>query len=552
LLIFILIISFFDIKKISPSEIIVELEAKVPEDDLFMVYYLQEGMQSLNDQKSSFIRIKGSDEFQNIQLPIPANLPIETIRIDIGRNIKQKPMEIKYITLKSPSASFIYKDNMFELFKPNYFTEIKDGLIFTKQVAGRYDPFLSPNTSISLVLKELRKEYYPRPVWLPYLIGFIFSLSVFLFLYHKNLNSEQQFSFMNIYIIVFLCLLLTPSIVKSLNLEKQNKNMENRELAAMPDLSLSEEFPKEFETYYNDNFGLRNDMVEWSSKLKINIFHSSPRPKEVQFGKSQFLFYNKEEVFDSYTNRNLMTPESLNAYGEKIIKRKNKLDSMGIQYVCGFWPNKHTIYPELLPYSMSSQIKGNISLADQLVHYFKEKKMPFFDIRNDLLALKNGGLLYHKLDTHWNNRGAFFAYQSFCSKTFSTLKLTPYDNDQFEVENKTSQTGDLTMLLGVNKILGNEDPDYNYILKDKSISFTRIDNPKGFPIKSIITKNENCNNRKKVLIFKDSFMTALVQFFSLHYYEVTYVHGSYDESMVNIVKPDIVINCRAERHIEFL
>lgn len=317
LLIFIMIISFFKIKKIRPAEIKVEVEARVPEDDVFMVYYLQEGMKALNDQKSSIVRVKGNNKFQKIKFEIPTDLPLETIRIDVGRNTKQRPMEIKYIL--------------------------------------------------------------------------------------------------------------------------------------------------------------------------------------------------------------------------------------------GFWPNKHTIYPELLPYSMSSQIMGNTSLADQLVDYFKENKIPFIDVRKDLLSSKkDSSLLYHKLDTHWNNRGAFLAYKAFCLKSYATLKLTPYIQSSFKVEEKSLLKGDLTMLLGVDKIIGNQDPSYNYILKDSALSYSIIKNPKGFPSQSIITKNKHCTNRKKVLIFKDSFTTALVQFFSLHYHEIIYVHGALDESMVNRVKPDIVINTRVERYLEFL
>src|SRR5690606_13131154 len=405
----------------------------------------------------------------------------------------------------------------------------------------------------SMVLKELIKEYYPRPVWLPYILGFIFSLSIFLFLYQKNLKLYQPINCAEIYIVVFIGLLLSPTAFKAFMTDERVNNIENRELASMPDFSLSEDFAENFETYYNDNFGLRNNLIEWSSKLKINLFRSSPRPNEVKFGKSQFLFYNKtNDIFDNYTHRDLMTADNLNTYGNKLLDRKRELDSMGIQYVFGFWPNKHTIYSELLPYSMSSQIIGNTSLADQLVGFFKQNSTPFFDVRKDLIASKKEGLLYHKLDTHWNNRGAFYAYQAFCSKTYSTLKLTPYSKNQFKVEEKSLNNGDLTILLGVNEIIGYKDIDYEYTPKNKSMSFTKIDNPEGFPTRAILTRNENSDNRKKVLIFKDSFITNLIQVLSLHYYEIVYVHGSYDSSIVSKVKPDIVINCRVERYLEFL
>lgn len=551
LLAFALIINVFDNKKITPSEFIVELEARVLEDDLFMVYYLPEGVKSFSDKQSSFIRIKGGSDIQKIQISIPADKPIQKIRIDIGRNVKQKPLEIKSILLKSSSASFLYKKDLMKLFKPNYFIEVKNGLVHTKTVKGRYDPFISPTPVVLKDLIKLRKEYYPIPIWVPYLIGIIFSFSIFLSLFHQS-NNSQKFSLEKTYISIFICLLVTPSIVKLFDTERKDKNKENRELAALPEYSLSEEFPKEFETYYNDNFGLRNELVKLSSNIKINVFRTSPRPKEVQFGKSQFLFFNKEEIFDSYTNSNIMTPKELNSYCKAIIEHRDSLASKGIKFVSGFWPNKHTIYPELLSYSMVSQIKGDISLADQMVHYFKQNNFPFFDVREDLLLAKKDKNLYCKLDTHWNNNGAYLAYRSFCSQTFLDLNLTPFSLDEFEIKSRLLKSGDLTKIMGVDEILGIKDLNETYTLKDKLKSFSRINDPKGFPPKSKITKNQNCGNKLKVLIFKDSYMTALVKFFSLHYREIIYIHGAYDEDMVHKINPDIVINCRVERHIASL
>ena len=71
----------------------------------------------------------------------------------------------------------------------------------------------------------------------------------------------------------------------------------------------------------------------------------------------------------------------------------------------------------------------------------------------------------------------------------------------------------------------------------------------GFPKGTIITQNDNSPKKQKALIFRDSFTTALVQFISLHYKEVIYINGIYDQSIVDKVKPDVVISCRVERYM---
>ena len=74
----------------------------------------------------------------------------------------------------------------------------------------------------------------------------------------------------------------------------------------------------------------------------------------------------------------------------------------------------------------------------------------------------------------------------------------------------------------------------------------------GFPESTIITKNEFCGNKKRVLIFRDSFTTNMVYYFSSTFYEVTYIWTSYNKEIVNKIQPEIVISCPVERLVRFI
>ena len=86
-----------------------------------------------------------------------------------------------------------------------------------------------------------------------------------------------------------------------------------------------------------------------------------------------------------------------------------------------------------------------------------------------------------------------------------------------------------------------------FTLKDNidQIEYLPID---GYPKLTVITRNQYCGNKKRALIFRDSFTNNLIQFFSLHFYEVYYIWGHHEE-YVDKLQPDIIIDGFVEREI---
>ena len=108
--------------------------------------------------------------------------------------------------------------------------------------------------------------------------------------------------------------------------------------------------------------------------------------------------------------------------------------------------------------------------------------------------------------------------------------------------------GDVAKLIGTDSSSGYIETRPLFKFKDQSRSFKMVD-VKGFPAGTIRTGNTNSGNNKKVIFFGDSFSVYIIQFFSLHFDEVIYIRGTYNEELVNEIDPDIVVELMVERFI---
>ena len=353
----------------------------------------------------------------------------------------------------------------------------------------------------------------------------------------------------NIFIGLTLLTLTIPALLALLDV-KLVENCEKRELYTLPTFSISEKFIDDFENYFDDNFGLRNSLINWGSSIKVKLFKSSVHPQNVKFGKSGWLFYNKIDggIFNSYAHRNLLSNEELKSLVEVWENRKINLESKGIKYIMAVWPNKSTIYPEHIPLTMKAQIKDTLSKTNQILNFLHSSKssIPFITVRTNLLEEKKKNKLYRKLDTHWNQVGAFYAYQYFMEKTSDILGVVPYNLEDFTIKYHYESKGDLLSMLGICETNSFSETNPTLQLTDNNLTITKSE---GKYKNSLTFKNKKCDNRLKVLIFRDSFTDALIPFFKNHFYETHFVWFDYQKHIVDTLKPDIVITSFVERNI---
>ena len=527
----------------------VVVTAKVPKDDVFQFFYWERTEPKFQIKKSIRTVVKGISDYQEIHFKLPKVVDLIRLRLDIGENANQGTVSIKQIKFIKGDEELIFDAKEFgKLFSPNAYIVKKgnseyDGKAKTINSRFIYDPYF-----VSIEGSEMMEKIrINRLTHFPYLISAFVCLVLFLFLIYSI--GEVSISGQGLFIGVFFVLLLLPSIQNEIQFVKPLENLEKRKLAPKPEFSLSQKFARDYEDYYNDNFGLRNHLINWGGIYRTQLFQSSMHPELVMFGKDKWLFYNKmsNRMYRSYSRQSL-SREKIAEIVDKWSNNKERYEAAGRDYFLAFWPNKHSIYPEHLPTMMKMQIRDTFARADQVIQQINKRKVPLklTDVRKTLMDNKGELPLYHKFDSHWNDYGAFLAYQDFFWQNRG-LGMIPKTKDEFDIDWKDSSWGELIQMLGVRNRGYFIEKNPRFTLKEHKdrIKYLPID---GFPKLTVITKNEHSGNKLRALIFRDSYTNSLIQFFSLHFYEVYYIWG-HNEEYVERLQPDIIIDGFVERQM---
>lgn len=529
----------------------VVLTAKVLKDDFLQFFYWEKHESKFQIKNSVRLPVKGNSDFQKIVFQLPTIVDLYRIRLDIGENKKQEAVQIQQIKfIKEDEQITLGEAEFNRLFAANKYIEKKATNTFMglEGKSGErifYDPYFISRDA-SKEMGRIKTNYFTH---YPYLISGFVSLVLFLFaLYnlHRLSVSEEH-----LFIAAFLLILVLPTLQSQIEFITPLESLEKRVLAEKPKLELSKKFARNYEAYYDDNFGLRNTLVNWGGTYRTKLFRSSMHPELVLFGKEKWLFYNKMNgrMFRSYSRTRLLSDEEQNKIANNWQANKERYEAEGRKYFLGFWPNKNSIYREYIPYTMDLQIKDTISRVDQLIKRTQASdiKVKLTDVRPKLLESKTADKpLYRKFDSHWNDYGAFLAYQDFFRQN-PALGMQPKTEQDFDIQWKDYTGGELIQMLGVrNKgYFLEKKPVFTLKENKDQIQYLPID---GFPRLTVITKNEYSGNKLRALIFRDSFTNSLIPFFSLHFYEVYYIWGHH-EKYVKQLQPDVIIDGFVEREI---
>lgn len=322
-------------------------------------------------------------------------------------------------------------------------------------------------------------------------------------------------------------------------------NCEKRNLKDFPKLAWNDSIFQELGGYYEEHFGLRNEFTYWQSELKVAVFNSSSNPKDVQIGRSNWLFPTSkgDYSYGSYTHRDLMTIQELNTLRKIHVDRMQLLKKRNCAYLLAIWPNKSTIYPEYVPKHLQWMIKDTISKVEQVIQYFKQTQteIPIIYPKNFLLKHKKERL-YLKNDTHWNTLGAYYGYVYFMHHTASLFREKPRARNAYQLSYTYTQTGDLLEVMGLcSSNQFSETIPRLQIKKKVKIIYTPDD-------ESYKHVNPSAKCNKKVLFFRDSYTRNLIPYFTQHFKESYYYWQDYDQKIVDSLKPDVVVIGEVERY----
>ncbi len=359
--------------------------------------------------------------------------------------------------------------------------------------------------------------------------------------------------------IFFIATIFYPLITSVYQEPKKVSSLEKRNLTAFPSIKSTkdlQDFPKKFDSYYSDHFGLRDFFIKYYRLAKFKLGDSPS--KDVTIGKNGWLFlggikkgYNRySDPIGDAVNSNLYSKKQLKQFAEYMQLLNDWLLSQNIRYIFVIAPNKHTIYFDQLPSFIKK--RGEESATDQLFNYLKKHtNIKYVDLRPSLLKEKQKYQLYYKTDTHWNHFAANIA-QYEIMKEIKTLFPNKINPEKQRISSKKTQGGDLaTFIGGLNAYFSDIQP---FPVFNKGCKPVMIPEKVKFFTE---THSFECKDEQlAAVIFRDSFFTALKPYFARKFKRSTFIwkRPEFADFVKFIDKehPDIIIEEWVERTLPFV
>jgi len=306
-----------------------------------------------------------------------------------------------------------------------------------------------------------------------------------------------------------------------------------------------------FELYFNDNFILKPDLFYAFKMIKIRLFKVDPIPEKVLFGSKGWMFLG-----DSWQNV-IRTSKGIDRYDFKEIefivtnlKNRNKwLKERNIEYYVALAPNKHNVYGKYLRINHSKKP----TKVQQVVNAFKKSNFKIIELvdglKHDTLKVRT----FHKTNSHWNDYGAFLGYDELINNLRENYPFIPKLNiGDFVIDSVISKEP------LANMIQSNQH-EVRIILKPKinKLNATMVEDklivPRDYFRKPDDFEMRYVNKTKplKILIFRDSFCSAMLKYIIESFGEVVFIWtDDFNISLIENEKPDIVIHELIERKLD--
>ncbi|MBF0301725.1 MAG: hypothetical protein HQK73_01680 [Desulfamplus sp.] len=370
-------------------------------------------------------------------------------------------------------------------------------------------------------------------------------------------------------------------------------------------LKTLEDLPNQIDSWFNDNFGLRNELIDIYAKLQYEIFGRSIDTQRIVTGKHGFLFLGdkSENVLKQSMNVQYFNSEQLRVFVGSLQNIETYLNREGIAFLFVIAPNKHSIYPEYLPERFKKRKKNTIqennqeyksgdysnNVYDQIAAKLNNSNISFVELKTILIDAKEkyGDLLYYRTDSHWSNVGAYIAYKAIMDniKTrFNHINISEMVDYAVDRDENGYDLSNMAHLSWMNDFYADIyfadqigtlefhdlkkgrkwNSDKNFGTQESpqtDINKEQTDSTQDYLVATheyLTVTNPEAKNTYRVLVFRDSFCNALSRFFNRSFREITYIN--HDEitktdfsinEMVRKIKPDIVIFEVAERFLMY-
>jgi alginate O-acetyltransferase complex protein AlgJ len=338
--------------------------------------------------------------------------------------------------------------------------------------------------------------------------------------------------------VLFAAIISMPLVANLSGVDGADPGAEHRELATWKDGVTA---------WFGDHFGFRSRLVRWYGESRLFWLGVSPSAAVV-VGRDGWFYYADDKAVEDYANVELLDEAAIANWREAVLRARRWLAARKVAYVFMIAPDKHAVYAEAFPSTIARV--HDVSRADQLFTALQDTGLAV-DTRPALFEAKQRERIYHKTDTHWNDRGALIAYQQIINAVRARVPSTPaaWTRDDFTAVEHVTEGMDLAGMMGLTRVLRERDlalmpirarrarvvePAGGQPMDEEGRLVTEIDDP----------------SLPRAVIFRDSFVSRLVPFLSEHFSRAVYLwQNDFDATEVLKEHPDVVIQEIVGRHL---
>lgn len=345
-------------------------------------------------------------------------------------------------------------------------------------------------------------------------------------------------------ILLFLAAIILPLVRQVLGTSSGTEAHEKRELAPLPPRPQTWaalwQFPALYAAYFGDHFGFRGDLIRLHALAIYRGLGISPSGS-VLVGRDNWLYYADDYSLEDYRSLRPFTQAELERWREALAEQQTWLAKRNTRLLVVLACDKYVIYPEYLPSSIH-RVPGPYRV-DQLADYLREHSdIPVVALRDPLMEAKARDRVYHRTDTHWNDRGAHVGYLEITTRLHEWFPgVEPQPRDAFKPVAAVSEGWDLARMMGLEDIV----PEENLSLAPRTPRRARVvelDHPDALWNNGRIALERDDALLPRAVILRDSFFSALVPFLAEHFRRSLFLWQYYwDEPLIEREKPDVVI-----------
>ena len=350
-------------------------------------------------------------------------------------------------------------------------------------------------------------------------------------------------------IVAFLGAIAAPTIRQLTVSDDEAVLREQRKAAERPELVFEAEalaeFPRAFERWYGDSFGLRPDLIRWHNRALFEWFDLSPT-SEMTRGRDDWFFTTVADSIPVWRGRKPFLSGELDVWEEILADRRAWCASLGAPYLFVLAPNKSTIYPEQMAARLGPPGRTRM---DQLQERLAASPGPgLFDLRGVLRQAKErwgGEPIYFPLGTHWNKRGGVIAANTILTQLSPFVpSIDPWPVDGFRFQESDRQGDSWATRMYLEDRLRQVNVDWTFPREARA---RQVAHPYTKQVDILVTEIDD-PELPTAVVLHDSFGKMLRPLFAEHFRRcVQYWTSEFPYEVIEAERPDVVIHVMTER-----